>query len=82
MRLLAIQILGSLTASDLARSFLQMLQSDPDMEVRAAAATAPGPLRIPGEIETIPEKLNQPDRAGFAGRHSRPGCGTRAAHGV
>ncbi len=59
LRLLAIQVLNEFEEQDLARSFLQLLSSDPDMEVRAAAATALGQYVYAGEIETIPEKLNR-----------------------
>jgi len=59
VRLLAIQALGEFEEQDLARSFLQLLRSDPDMEVRAAAATALGLYVYAGEIETISEKLNR-----------------------
>jgi HEAT repeat protein len=59
VRLLAIQILGEFDGRDLAASFLQMLQSDPDMEVRAAAATALGQFVYLGETDAIPEKLKQ-----------------------
>ena len=59
VRLLAIQALGEFEEQDLARSFLQLLSSDPEMEVRAAAATALGLYVYAGEIETISEKLNR-----------------------
>jgi HEAT repeat protein len=59
VRLLAIQILGEFDSRDLALSYLQMLQTDADMEVRAAAATALGQFVYLGETEAISEKLNQ-----------------------
>lgn len=59
VRLLAIQVLNEFEEQDLARSFLQVMSSDLDMEVRAAAASALGLYVYAGEIETIPKKLNQ-----------------------
>jgi HEAT repeat protein len=38
---------------------LQLLSSDPELEVRAAAATALGLYVYAGEIETIPKKLSR-----------------------
>jgi HEAT repeat protein len=58
VRLLAIQILGEFEERDLATLYLKMLRSDESLEVRAAAATALGQYVYAGEIETIPEKLN------------------------
>ena len=59
IRLLALRILGEYESADLATTYLQMLESDSEMEVRAAAATALGRFVYDGETEAIPEKLYQ-----------------------
>jgi len=59
VRLLSVQILAEFEAQDLAKVYLMLLSSDPDVEVRAAAATALGQFVYAGEIETIPTKLGR-----------------------
>ena len=59
VRQLALRILEEYESSDLASKFLQIVEADSDMEVRATAATALGRYVYDGEIEAIPEKLSR-----------------------
>lgn len=54
VRLLALRILADYEAVDLLPDFMEMLLKDPDVEVRAAAATNLGAFIYLGEIEELP----------------------------
>ena len=56
VRLLAVRVLWDYQDNTLIPLWLEMLKTDPDAEVRAAAATALGLYVYLGEIEELPEK--------------------------
>jgi HEAT repeat protein len=57
VRALAIRLLWDVQDRKLVAIYLQMLENDPDTEVRATAATALGSYAYLGEIEEIPASL-------------------------
>jgi HEAT repeat protein len=57
VRALALRLLWDVQDRKLAPTYLQMLENDPDVEVRATAATALGTYIYLGEIEEIPASL-------------------------
>lgn len=56
VRVLAIRLLWECEDLKLADTFIQMMQTDPDQMVQAAAASALGSFIYEGELEEIPEK--------------------------
>jgi HEAT repeat protein len=60
VRALAIRLLWDVQERKLAPTYLKMLENDPDIEVRATAATALGTYVYLGEIEEIPASLLKP----------------------
>lgn len=57
VRMLAVQSLGEYEELDFADIFMEMMQQDGDVQVRAAAAAALGTFIYLGEIEEIPEQI-------------------------
>lgn len=57
VRVLAIRLLWESGKTDLAHTFIKMLQEDPSEDVRAAAASVLGQYVYLGELEEIPESL-------------------------
>ncbi len=56
VRALAVQVLWEYESSSLAPVFLGLMANDPDLNVRAAAASALGRFVYLGEVEDIPEE--------------------------
>jgi HEAT repeat protein len=59
VRQLGVQILWEFESRDLIRTFLDLVKTDPDGRVRAAAATALGRFVYLGELDEIPEEKLQ-----------------------
>ncbi|MDD5371533.1 MAG: HEAT repeat domain-containing protein [Anaerolineaceae bacterium] len=57
VRILAIHLLWDVEDPHLAPTFIQMMETDPDHQVRAAAANALGQFIYLGELEEIPEPV-------------------------
>jgi hypothetical protein len=57
VRILAIRLLWEVEDRHLAPIFIQMMETDPDHQVRAAAANALGQFVYLGELEEIPEPV-------------------------
>ena len=57
VRVLAIRLLWECDDRDLIDRFIQMMKTDPDVQVRAAAASALGSFVYEGELEELPARI-------------------------